>query len=201
MNKNIFYLPNIEIINLGHCSLSGFVDQNRPIDGEHRYVNIAVNLIYRLFDSFGIQAFPLNRKPKIKSIDLSFNRFSLLPTFFQDFKSLEYLSLAGNEFVDVPGVINKYNNLTELDVSENLLTNLNFLTSKSLKLKRINISGGSTPRHRDIASNDMKTVPKLLFEYIDGLEIIFKPGVLDPISSWDSEYGENDLIEMKKKRK
>lgn len=203
INKNIFFFEKMETVNLGHCKITEFLKPMLPLGTGDESLAILGNMLDWLTDTFnlGFQLFSKETSSSIKSVDISYNCLFTLPAFFQNFLNIEKLNCAGNEFTEIPQMINRYKKLEYLDFSYNLLEDLYFLTARDLKIKVLDISGGISSRHpKNRHTNDIKTVPKKLFEYINGdLEIVYTPGTLDQDSTLEG-YGEVDLRTKKIKK-
>jgi len=203
INKNIFFFEKIETVNFGHCKIAEFLKPVLPFGVEEKSLAVLRSALDWLTDIFGpgFQLLSKESSSPIKSVDISYNCLFTLPTFFESFLNIEKLNCAGNEFTEIPQMINRYKKLEYLDFSYNLLEDLHFLTARDLKIKVLDISGGISSRHpKNKHTNDIKTVPKKLFEYIRGdLEVIYTPGTLNQDSTLEG-YGEVDLRTKKIKK-
>lgn len=76
----------------------------------------------------------------LRTLDISENRFEILPPVIGNFTLLKHLNLSGNRLTEIPDFIGKLIKLETLNVQDNLLTRLSPELSKLKNLKQALLS-------------------------------------------------------------
>lgn len=164
LDKNIFKLTNINLLNISDTSLTSIPDD----------IKLLVNLQSLLL--FGNKLSEFNENitslPKLKVLDLSRNQLTNIPDSLNKMKELTSINFSSNLIQEMPK-LDDFPNLIIIDVSNNKLSafldiensNLPHLTDLKIKSNEIE----SMPNHIsktvpslknfDIGDNKLKTVP------------------------------------------
>ena len=128
------------------------------------------NLFTSMFNEF-------TRMPRLRVLDLSFNRFEILPQTVLQCVSLRELYLNNNSLIALQPDIAKLENLEVLDISNNLLSKLPDELADLKNLKKLNVS------NNNYIDSAMKTIMQL-YQKNPKLERDIK---LEDVSSMDIE--------------
>lgn len=164
LDKGIFQLTNINLLNISDTCLSAIPDD----------ISRLVNLQSLLLFGNKIEDFNKNitSLKKLKVLDLSRNQLKSIPDSLNDMKELTSINLSSNEIEEMPKFTD-FPNLLTLDVSNNKLTNFldvenaifTHLTDLKIKGNAIDVLPNyivrSLPslKNFDIGDNQLKTVP------------------------------------------
>ncbi|XP_026730440.1 leucine-rich repeat-containing protein 47-like [Trichoplusia ni] len=164
LDKGIFQLTNINLLNISDTCLSSIPDD----------ISRLVNLQSLLLFSNKIVEFNKNitSLKKLKVLDLSRNQLKSIPESLNDMKELTSINLSSNEIEEMPKFID-FPNLITIDVSNNKLTSFldvedavfPHLTDVKIKGNAIDTLPGYIVRsfpllkNFDIGDNQLKSMP------------------------------------------
>ncbi|GBP89731.1 Leucine-rich repeat-containing protein 47 [Eumeta japonica] len=164
LDKTIFQLTNINLLNISETCLSAVPDD----------IKLLVNLQSLLLFGNKIAEFNENitSLPKLKVLDLSRNLIKSIPESLNKMKELTSINFSSNQIVELPKLMD-FPNLIILNVSNNKMKSFMDITESNLPhLSDLNLKGNeidtipaciarSLPsvKNFDIGDNQLKTVP------------------------------------------
>lgn len=125
----------------------------------------------------------INQLVNLKTLNLSFNRLSAIPSEIKKLTNLSTLSLDGNKIVTLPDEITNLTSLTSLSVSRNMLSTLPTEIGKLTNLVIFDVSVNRLTKipkgisqltelaKLDIANNELATIPQEIGELINLIEL------------------------------